>query len=379
MRQVGRRLIAAQPRELAIGNIVRRVLGVIREEVEEERELSEYSDAGTNSHIQSQSDNGVQSSNTLHCSPRDHDPNTRTEADFDRSSDNSGAVTRHVPLVTVHTPQKSTIPASMVTSMCSLLSHPYSSATLLIDTSSSQFSKSPRTDSHQVGKTLTASKDLRAEVIEGIQEILDELNQADDQIAGYALDHIQSNETILTYYASATVQRFLLKAATKRKITVVHAVAESRNHKAAHANLIGIGKGDTDDEIGPEAFTKALTAVGIRVVLIPDSAVFALMSRVNKVLLNARAILANGSLVVAAGTKAIVEAARMQRTHVIVLNAVYQLSPVYPFSTEALLENGDPSQAIQSGGDNLVIKVETEDPLSDYVSAGLIDLYITNL
>jgi len=35
---VGRRLMAAQPREMVVGNIVRRVLGLIRDEAEGDRE-----------------------------------------------------------------------------------------------------------------------------------------------------------------------------------------------------------------------------------------------------------------------------------------------------------------------------------------------------
>lgn len=35
---MGRRLMAAQPREMVVGNIVRRVLGLIRDEAEDDRE-----------------------------------------------------------------------------------------------------------------------------------------------------------------------------------------------------------------------------------------------------------------------------------------------------------------------------------------------------
>ena len=38
VQSVGRRLVAAQPREMAVGNIVRRVLGLIRDEAEDDRE-----------------------------------------------------------------------------------------------------------------------------------------------------------------------------------------------------------------------------------------------------------------------------------------------------------------------------------------------------
>lgn len=51
IQQVGRRLTEAQPREMVVGNIVRRVLGLIRDEVEDDREneFSLASDAETDS------------------------------------------------------------------------------------------------------------------------------------------------------------------------------------------------------------------------------------------------------------------------------------------------------------------------------------------
>ena len=47
VQQVGKRLVAAAPKEVAIGNIVRRVLGLIREEAEEDREGEDSSHGDT--------------------------------------------------------------------------------------------------------------------------------------------------------------------------------------------------------------------------------------------------------------------------------------------------------------------------------------------
>ena len=226
---------------------------------------------------------------------------------------------------------------------------------------------------------MTAAKDLKAEVVEGIQEILEELTQADDQIAGYALEHIHSNEVILTHTSSVTVQKFLLKAATKRKFTVIHAEAYPNNHEATHAAAVGSVRGDFDEDLGAEKFQKALTAVGVTVVLIPDSAVFALMSRVNKVILGTHVVLANGGLVAAAGAKVIAKAAKVHATPVVVLSGVYKLSPVYPFDMDSLMENGDPSKVIGYDDGGFVDKVKIENPLFDYVPVELVNLYITNL
>lgn len=47
VQEVGQQLTLAQPKELAVGNIVRRVLGVIRDEAEEDRDV-EGDHTGTN-------------------------------------------------------------------------------------------------------------------------------------------------------------------------------------------------------------------------------------------------------------------------------------------------------------------------------------------
>lgn len=53
VQNVGRRLVAAQPREMVVGNIVRRVLGLIRDEAEDDREAEfTLSDVGSESQPQ---------------------------------------------------------------------------------------------------------------------------------------------------------------------------------------------------------------------------------------------------------------------------------------------------------------------------------------
>ena len=256
-------------------------------------------------------------------------------------------------------------------SMFSLLSHPES------DTSS--LPASPAQGSSPVGGPAAEHKDIRAEVIEGIGEIIDELGQVDDQIAAYALDHIHSNEIILTHTSSTTVQKFLLKAAAKRKFTVIHAESYPNNHESVHRTVSGNHPSTDEEVLGFETFQRPLIALGITVILIPDSAVFALMSRVNKVILGTHSVLANGGLVAAAGSRVIARAAKVHQTPVVVLSGVYKLSPVYPFDFEALIEYGDAGKVIDYSEGDLVDKLDVQNPLDDYVPAELIDLYITNL
>ncbi|RMJ22037.1 Translation initiation factor [Aspergillus sp. HF37] len=344
---VGRRLVAAQPREMVVGNIVRRVLGLIRDEAEDDRDAEfALSEAGSESQPQTPrvtDDPSV---------PHDRDSVSRQEA-AERSSSRppvSGSTTTPI-------------------SMFSLLSHPEPEPSL--PGSPGSASPSGRVLSHG------PSKDIRAEVLDGIGEIIDELGQVDDQIAAYALDHIHSNEIILTHTSSTTVQRFLLKAAAKRKFTVIHAESYPNNHEATHATVSG---NSSDEEIlSAESFQKPLTALGITVILIPDSAVFALMSRVNKVILGTHSVLANGGLVASAGTRVIARAAKVHQTPVVVVSGVYKLSPVYPFDFESLIEYGDASKVVGYEDGDLVDQLDVQNPLYDYVPAELVDLYITNL
>ena len=382
VQQVGQRLISAQPRELAIGNIVRRVLGVIREEAEEDREgeTSGYSDAGTDSRPHTPRDQDVRSPDhsTILSRSFTSSPLRHGEKDEQVEATGQGGPQRP-PLLTSHASYAVTNTAPTVTSMFSLLSQPISNIPSPTTSPGSQSPGIHQSLSSQALSNINAAKDLKAEVVEGIQEILEELTQADDQIAGYALEHIHSNEVILTHTSSVTVQKFLLKAATKRKFTVIHAEAYPNNHEATHAAAVGNVRGDFDEDSGPEKFQKALTAAGVTVILIPDSAVFALMSRVNKVILGTHVVLANGGLVAAAGAKAIAKAAKVHATPVVVLSGVYKLSPVYPFDMDSLMENGDPSKVIGYDDGSLVDKVKIENPLFDYVPVELVNLYITNL
>ena len=380
--RVGQRLVSAQPRELAIGNIVRRVLGVIREEAEEDREgdITRWSDAGTDSRPHTPRDQDLRSpelsilaSKSFTSSPLRHgDKEDQGEAHGQRGP-------QRPPLLTSHTSYAITNAVPTVTSMFSLLSQPVSNIPSPTASPGSQSPGIHQSLSSQALSNPTAAKDLKAEVVEGIQEILEELTQADDQIASYGAEHIHSNEIILTHTASITVQKFLLKAAAKRKFTVVHSEAYPNSHEATHATTVGSSNADCDDNPNVDRFQKSLTAAGITVILIPDSAVFALMSRVNKVILDTHIVLANGSLIAVAGAKAIAKAAKLHATPVVVLSGVFKLSPVYPFNIDSLMENGDPSKVIGFNDGEFMDKVEIENPLFDYVPVELVSLFITNL
>ncbi|KAF1814536.1 nagb/rpia/CoA transferase-like protein [Eremomyces bilateralis CBS 781.70] len=396
VRHVGQKLITAQPREMAVGNIVRRVLALIREVIEGD-EVTEGSPI-------SESPSSIQPLST----PREpsHHPGLPSSISTSSPLDHSGAghpidssphpsessseaiSSVHRPVLTASHTSYSTA-APLATSLFGLFSRPEtpSPASTPRGFQSPRHGDNPPVPIHQLkGLTITdlpkpVPDDFKADVLDGIREILDELDQVDDQIASYALDHIHSNEIILTHSSSTTVQKFLLTAAKKRKFTVLHVESFPNDHKNTRATMVTGRKnqGQAEEEEDVDDRFSPLTAAGITVVLIPDSAVFAIMSRVNKVILATHSVLANGGLLAAAGAHAITKAAKMHQTPVVVLSGVYKLSPVYALDLDELIEYGDPGKVVNYDDGEFVENVDVVNPLYDHVPPDLVDIYITNL
>lgn len=360
---VGQRLVAAQPLELVVGNIVRRVIGLIRDEEDEKRGEGEWSG------LSSEAGSGPQTPQVevqagLSLSSLGHAVSPQ------RDKEKSHPASRP-PLISSHTGP----PGSRhVTSMFNILSHP------TMKTSAASTPGGSGATTPQIVSKATTGSELRAEIMEGISEIIDELEQCDDQIAGYATDHIHAGETIFTYSSSLTVQRFLLKAASKRKFTVIHAEAYPNNHQKTHALVTGNFDPDSDDDnMTTESFQKPLISAGVTVILIPDSAIFALMARANKCILGARAVLVNGSLLATAGSTVVAKAARHHHVPVVVLCGTYKLSPSYPYDPDSLIEHGEVGKVISYQEVEMRDKVHIRNPLTDFVDAENVDLFVTNL
>lgn len=220
---------------------------------------------------------------------------------------------------------------------------------------------------------------VKRDVLQGLDEMLDELDQADEQIAGYAADHIHANETILTYTSSLTVQKFLLNAAKRRKFTVVHVEGYPNAHEATYDTIMNGRKKEGDEDKSIDNRFKSLTAAGVTVVLIPDSAVFAIMARVHKVILPAHVVMSNGGFTAAAGSRVIAKAAKVHHVPVITLGAVYKLSPLKPSNIEDLTELGDAGKVADFRQGDFVDSVDVINPILDYVPPDLVDLVISNM
>ncbi|EIN07194.1 nagb/rpia/CoA transferase-like protein [Punctularia strigosozonata HHB-11173 SS5] len=203
------------------------------------------------------------------------------------------------------------------------------------------------------------ARGLKPVLMEAIQDVLDELETVYDNVSKNAKDHIHSDEIILTIGMSKTVEAFLKAAAKDRKYTVI--VAESAPSYSGHD------------------MARALSAAGISAFLVPDSSIYALMSRVNKLIVGSHAILANGGMFAVTGTLMAATAARAHSTPIVVCAGQFKLTPLWNLYHEyGALDFADPSAVLGFEEGDLVDKVDVVNPFYDYVRPEMVDVYITN-
>ncbi|KAJ2769579.1 GCD complex subunit gcd7, partial [Coemansia nantahalensis] len=218
-----------------------------------------------------------------------------------------------------------------------------------------------RTFTEQVSTMLdvetTTLQGFKKTILNEINEYIVELVKVEDHIAKSALEYIHSNEIVLTCGRSHTVEKFLRTAAEKRKFHVI--VTESAPTYEGHEQA------------------KALADLpNIDVVVIPDSAAFAIMSRVNKVILGTRAVMANGGLVAISGTHMIAAAARHHSTQVVVCAGPYKYSPWFPSSDGCFNIFESPDPVLPYRERDLVAAVDVVSPRYDYVPPELVDIFV---
>ncbi|XP_052723174.1 uncharacterized protein LOC108343748 isoform X3 [Vigna angularis] len=261
VRAIGEQLIAANPVELAVGNIVRRVLHIIREE-----DLSLATAAMAGLGVSAASD--------------DEDDEERDE--------------------------NPVLSAAAVAAAARSTLRPPSLQTLLEDTSDSV--AAPHTSSsggESDGRSRSIEKGsrvrkLKHDVIEAVNELIQDISTCYEQIAEQAVEHIHHNEVILTLGSSKTVLEFLYTAKEKQRSFKVF-VAEGAPRYQGHI------------------LAKELAARGLQTTVISDSAVFALISRVNMVIVGAHAVMANGGVIAPVGLNMVALAAQRHAVPFVVL------------------------------------------------------------
>jgi translation initiation factor eIF-2B subunit beta len=175
---------------------------------------------------------------------------------------------------------------------------------------------------------------------------------------------------------SRTVEAFLKKAALDRKFTALIAEA-APSYVLEHCVIPKTHS--SSDRFSGHKLARSLSSSGINSIIIPDAAIYAVMSRVNKVILGAHAILANGGVFAIAGSILVAHAARTHRTPVVFCAGQFKLSPLWNvYHAYGSLDFANPTQVLGFQEGKLMDQVDVLNPTYDYIPPELINVFITN-
>jgi ribose 1,5-bisphosphate isomerase len=122
---------------------------------------------------------------------------------------------------------------------------------------------------------------------------------------------------------------------------------------------------------------RELARAGIPVTLILDDAVRYFMQRVDKVIVGADAVTANGALINKIGTSMVALAAHEARRRVFVAAETYKFSPETMIGELVTIEERDPSEIISDEQQRRVGSIKVLNPSFDVTPPEYIDLIIT--
>ncbi|KAJ4834126.1 hypothetical protein Tsubulata_012611 [Turnera subulata] len=332
VKTAGEQLIAANPVELAVGNIVRRVLHIIRVE-----DLSDVKNAVEGLAL---------SAGT-------------TDYGVDAECEDTG------------------IPSLARNSSCQPSLHN------LLD-------RMPDSGMSPQFCAVRNNRKLKHDVISAVNELVEDIDTCHEQIAEQSVELIHQNsycvsvaashlhrsnyvtmfssEVILTFGWSRTVMKFLHAAKAKRRSFQVF-VAEGAPGYRGHS------------------LAKDLVARGLQTTLITDSAIFAMISRVNMVIVGVHAVMANGGVVGPVGLHMVALAAQKHAVPFVVLAGTHKLCPLYPQNPEILpqemrspselLHFGEFSDCMDFGIGSGTPLLHVINPAFEYVPPELVSLIVT--
>lgn len=201
---------------------------------------------------------------------------------------------------------------------------------------------------------------LRQTVIAEINELHEEVDTVVGTICESAQEHIHADECILAYGYSVFVESFLKAAARKRRFTVI--IAECSPGLEGHKLANSLAKHPN-----------------ISVTLIPDANIYAIMCRVNKVIMSTHAVMADGGAICINGNLMVAMAAKDFSVPVVCVAGTIQLTPLFAHNQVlALSQLLSPASIIPYNSPVNFENVEVAAPAFDFVPPDLISLYVTN-
>ena len=198
-----------------------------------------------------------------------------------------------------------------------------------------------------------ATSELKTRMEEVLGDLIGELSSSYDGIAKSAHNFLSSHDVVLTVGLSKSILKFLSSAGGNVTVMVPE-------------------RAPVYDGV---LMAEKLRTQGVKVVVIPDSAVFAVMPKVDRVIVSANAVLANGGIVSCALTHALALAAKRYVRPFIALYWQLKLTKTMPGPGKEFTSLMQPSNVMacdQASRSDLVVI----NPEGDYIPPELITLMI---
>ncbi|AGK60231.1 ribose 1,5-bisphosphate isomerase [Archaeoglobus sulfaticallidus PM70-1] len=202
-----------------------------------------------------------------------------------------------------------------------------------------------------------SDEEKRESLVKRAKEFIEWVDTAQKEIGRIGSRRIKSGSTILTHCNSASALSVIKEAYRKGKDIEVFAT-ESRPRYQGHLTA------------------KELSAEGIPVTLIVDSAVRYFIREIDYVIVGADAITVNGSLVNKIGTSQIALIAKEARVPFMVAAETYKFSPKTLLGESIVIEERDPAEVAP---EELRSLVKIRNPAFDITPRHYIDLIITEI
>jgi ribose 1,5-bisphosphate isomerase len=210
-----------------------------------------------------------------------------------------------------------------------------------------------------VGKASTTSVgDIRSLALEAANEFIENTKTAVTRIGEIGARRIKDGDVLLTHCNSSAVISVMKTAwneGRRFEVLVTETRPRFQGHLTAHE----------------------LASAGIPVTMILDDAVRYFMQDVDKVLVGADAITANGALVNKIGTSVIALAAHEAKVRVFVAAESYKFSPETMIGELVTIEERDASELISMKDLDRLGSVKVRNPSFDVTPPEYIDLIIT--
>ncbi|RLE72250.1 MAG: ribose 1,5-bisphosphate isomerase [Thermoprotei archaeon] len=199
---------------------------------------------------------------------------------------------------------------------------------------------------------------LREVVIRAAEEFIEYSLRAVEIIGEIGAKRISEGDTILTHCNSSAAISIIRKAYEQGKDIKVYAT-ETRPKFQGHITA------------------KTLAKTGLDIILIPDTAVRLIMRKIDKVIVGADTVAANGAVINKIGTSLVALAAKEANVNFYVAAETYKFSPATVIGELVTIEERDPEEVVSK--DYLVkySNITVRNPAFDVTPPEYVDVIVT--